>query len=65
MKSTTPCDGNNIIILSFFFYFFPSRVQEGLGYISLEKLKIGLFRETTRILFCERNKKSEMGLIAD
>ena len=35
------------------------------GCISLVKSKIGLLREVTRILFCERNKKSEKGLIAD
>ena len=35
------------------------------GCISLVKSKIGLLREITRILFCERNKKSEKGLIAD
>ena len=36
-----------------------------LGCISLVKSKIGLLREITGILFCERNKKSEKGLIAD
>ena len=39
--------------------------QSCSGCISLVKFKIGLLREVTRILFCERNKKSEKGLIAD
>ena len=37
-----------------------------LGCISLVNSKIGLLRELSRILFCERrNKKSKKGLIAD
>ena len=36
-----------------------------LGCISLVKSKIGLLREITRTLFCERNKKSKKRLIAD
>ena len=36
-----------------------------LGCISLAKPKNGLLREITRILFCQRNKESEKGLIAD
>ena len=30
VKSTTPCDGNNILLLLFFLLFFSSRVQKGL-----------------------------------
>ena len=32
------------------------------GCISLVKLKNGLLREITRILFCQRNKESEKGI---
>ena len=39
--------------------------HEDQGCISLIKSKIGLLREITRILFCEINKKSGKGLIAD
>ena len=56
--TTKECNYNSIVIVH----------QHG-GYhvtcISLVKSKIGLLREITRILFCERNKKSEKGLIAD
>ena len=36
VKSTTPCDGNNILLPLSFLLFFSSRVQEGpiTGYLS-------------------------------
>ena len=43
----------------------PKASVNDLGCIFLVKSKIGLLREIARILFCERNKKSEKGLIAD
>ena len=41
------------------------RLLEHLGCISWAKSKKGLLLEITRILFSQRNKESEKGLIAD
>ena len=43
-------------------YFFILLPYKHLVCISLVKSKIGLLREITRILFCERNKKIRKGI---